>query len=83
MTRNGNLVYTDITDKTVNIVKDTQIYELIKLTYWRPLNVCSTFSSDLLVFMSSDDNIQTKLVGYCGSTLKHTIQFDENGAPLF
>lgn len=46
----GNFVYTDVTDKTVNIVKETQIYALVKLKDWRPLNVCITFSGDLLVF---------------------------------
>lgn len=73
VTRSGNLVYTDDFDKTVNIVKDTQIHTLIKLKDWIPLNVCSTFSGDLLVFMNSDDDKQTKLVRYCGSIVEQTI----------
>lgn len=51
MTRNGDLVYTDVIDTTVNIVKYTQIHTLIKLRHWRPLNICSTSSGDLLVFI--------------------------------
>lgn len=31
VTRNANFVYTDVIDKTVTMVKDTQIYALIKL----------------------------------------------------
>lgn len=62
VTRSGNLVYTDDFDKTVNIVKDTQIHTLIKLKDWIPLNVCSTFSGDLLVFMNRHDDKQTKLI---------------------
>lgn len=31
VTQNANFVYTDVIDKTVTMVKDTQIYALIKL----------------------------------------------------
>lgn len=83
VTRNANFVYTDVIDKTVTMVKDTQIYALIKLKDWKPLNVCSTSSGYFLVFMNSDDNIQTKLVRYCESVVEQTIQLDENGEPFF
>ncbi|XP_062597775.1 uncharacterized protein LOC134259195 [Saccostrea cucullata] len=46
------LVYIDFDDRTVNIVKNAKIEELIRLQNWRPSGVCSTFSGDLLVIMN-------------------------------
>ncbi|XP_062616406.1 uncharacterized protein LOC134278093 [Saccostrea cucullata] len=79
VTKSGNLLYTDYNDRTVNIVKNEKIEEVIRIQNWRPWGLCSTSSDDLLVIIYSDDNKQSKVVHYSGSTEKKIIQFDDIG----
>uniref|UniRef100_K1Q1T9 Tripartite motif-containing protein 3 n=1 Tax=Magallana gigas TaxID=29159 RepID=K1Q1T9_MAGGI len=79
----GNLLYCDWTDRTVNIVKNGQTEELIRLQGWKPDNLCVTSTGDLLLTMFSDDRTKSKVVRYSGSTEKQTIQFDDEGKSLY
>ncbi|XP_062570001.1 uncharacterized protein LOC134232044 [Saccostrea cucullata] len=83
VTKCGDLIYTDYLDKTVNNVENEKIEEVIRLQNWKPNGVCSTSSGDLLVIMDSDDDKQTNVVRYSGSTEMEKIQFDEIGKPLY
>ena len=60
VTRSGGLVYTDRRDRSINLVSGTQIQTLITLWGWKPDGLCSTFSGDLLVIVTSDDEEQQK-----------------------
>ena len=77
MTLRGSLVYIDPVDTSANIVENTQILPLIRQRVWRPLQLCRTFT------MMSDNIKQSKVVYYSGSTEKQSIQWDDQGKPLY
>nr|XP_022299154.1 uncharacterized protein LOC111107985 isoform X1 [Crassostrea virginica] len=81
--RDGALLYSEGKTGTVYKEKNDQTEEIITLQGWTPINLCVTSSDDLLVTMFSDDYTQSKVVRYSGSTVKQTIQFDDEGQPLY
>jgi DNA-binding beta-propeller fold protein YncE len=83
VTRDGDLVYTDLIDRTVNLVKNNQTRTVITLQGWYPGRVCCTAAGDLLVTMVTDDVKQSKVVRYRGSTDTQTIRYDDQGRPLY
>ena len=76
-------MYTDEDDRSINLVSGIQIQTLITLRGWTPLGLCITSSGDFLVIMRSDDEKQTKVVRYSDSIKKHTVQWDDQGKPLY
>ena len=83
VTHRGELVYTDFNDSSINLVRGTTIQTLIRLRNWRPRGLCNTSSGALLVSMRSEDEKQTKVVRYFGSTETQSIQWDDRGKPLY
>ncbi|XP_052677738.1 uncharacterized protein LOC128158819 [Crassostrea angulata] len=79
----GDILFSDVRVKTVYKVKNERAEELIRLKGWAPRNLCVTSTGDLLVTMYSDDATQSKVVRYSGFTEKQTIQFDDEGKPLY
>nr|XP_034317739.1 uncharacterized protein LOC117686596 [Crassostrea gigas] len=79
----GDLLYSSVVARTVNKVKNGQTEELIKSQGWEPFNLCVTSTGDLLVAMHSNHRTPSKVVRYSGSTEKQTIQFDDEGKPLY
>lgn len=82
VTRDGHLIYTDMNERTINIVNDSGIHEVNKLPGWNPYGIHSASSGDLLVIMGSDDHKHTKVVRF-SATEEKTIQFNNIGQPLF
>eukprot|EP00105_Crassostrea_gigas_P034152 XP_019918300.1 PREDICTED: uncharacterized protein LOC105317259 [Crassostrea gigas] len=77
------LLYSNWSTRTVYKVKNGKTEELIRLQGWMPCKLCVTSTGDLLVTMFSNDETQSKVVCYLGSTAKQTIQFDYEGKPLY
>lgn len=76
LTKTGNFLYTDINDKTVNLVKNKEVHQMIKLQGLVPLFLCSTSSDDLLVTMYCAISKRTKIVRYHGYIERQIIQVD-------
>eukprot|EP00105_Crassostrea_gigas_P041767 XP_019925915.1 PREDICTED: uncharacterized protein LOC105335645 isoform X2 [Crassostrea gigas] len=83
VTMSGDLAFADFRDRSVSIVKDTQIQTVIRIQEWKPRNFCCTASDYFLVVMENYDEKQTKVVRYYGSTEIQTIQHNEKGQPLY
>lgn len=83
--RNGVLAYTDYHDRSINFVKNDEVYDhaSIKLQGWKPRYLCRTYYGDFLVIMTSDDKKQTKIMRYIDSTENQSIQWDDQGRPLY
>lgn len=81
--RFGDLIYADKFDRSLNIVKGTEVHTILRFQGWRPLGLCSTPSDEILLLMVNDSNDQTKIVRYSDFIEKQNIQFDDKGQPLY
>eukprot|EP00105_Crassostrea_gigas_P030844 XP_011453306.1 PREDICTED: tripartite motif-containing protein 45 [Crassostrea gigas] len=79
----GELVYTDFEDRSVNILKKSQTHAVIRLSGWKPRDVCATLEGDLLVSMTSDDEKTAKIVKYRNTKALKEYYHDLRGRPLF
>ncbi|XP_062605753.1 uncharacterized protein LOC134267561 [Saccostrea cucullata] len=82
VSRNDELIYFDDKDKTVNTIKNADIMEVIRFRNWKPRRVCCASSGELLIIMENDEK-QSKVARYSGSTEKQSIQSDNKGNALF
>jgi hypothetical protein len=83
VTRQGELVYSDANNRTVNIVRHGRTETLITPQGWHPEKLCSTKSGDILVSMGTIDVSQRKIVRYQGHTVTQEIDRDEDGEPIY
>nr|XP_022305329.1 tripartite motif-containing protein 2-like [Crassostrea virginica] len=83
--KNGDLLYIDRRDRSVNIVRNAQIQTLIRPPGPRqPHNMCTTSADELLVMMDSNNGEETKLVRYSPAfTEIQNMTTDDRGRPLF
>ncbi|XP_062621522.1 uncharacterized protein LOC134283100 [Saccostrea cucullata] len=84
VTRQGELIYSDYINRTVNIVRDGKV-ETLKITPrgWHPSGLCCTRSGDILVSMCTTDNSHYKIVRYQGQRVTQEIDKDEHGDPIY
>ncbi|XP_048740769.2 uncharacterized protein LOC125654771 [Ostrea edulis] len=84
VTRQGELVYSDGNNRTVNIVRHGRTETLITTPQgWHPDKLCCTKSGDILVSMLTSGRSQYKIVRYQGHTVKQEIDRDDDGEPIY
>lgn len=76
LTKTGDLLYTEIFDRTINLMADKKVHQVIKLQGWIPLFHCSTSTDGLLVTMYCAVSKRTKIVRYHGYIEKQTVQLN-------
>lgn len=77
----GELLY--VSQDTLYRIRNGETENVNTLFEWNLKNLCRTQTGDVVVSMYSDDETQSKVVRYNGSTEKQTIQFDDDGEPLY
>ncbi|XP_048741975.2 tripartite motif-containing protein 3-like [Ostrea edulis] len=82
--RQGELIYSDGPNRTVNIVRHGKTETLITTPQgWKPGRLCCTRSGDILVSMCSIDYSYFKIVRYQGQRVTQEIDKDEQGNPIY
>ncbi|XP_034306614.2 tripartite motif-containing protein 2-like [Magallana gigas] len=65
VTRNGELIYSNVNARTVTVVREEKTEILVQVTKgWHPCKLCCTSSGDILVAMFTSDDKNHKIVRY-------------------
>ncbi|XP_048776313.2 uncharacterized protein LOC125680659 [Ostrea edulis] len=84
VTREGDLIYTDSYNRSVNIVRDGKTETLITTQQdWYPEGLCCTRSGDILVSMSTTDFSHCKIVRYQGRKVQQEIEKNDDGKSIY
>ncbi|XP_056022354.1 brain tumor protein-like [Ostrea edulis] len=85
ITSQGELVYSDGPNRTVNIVRHGRTETLITIPKgWSPMGLCCTRSGDILVSMSTSGfTSRYKIVRYDKHIMKQEIERDDHGQPIY
>ncbi|XP_062605338.1 uncharacterized protein LOC134267136 [Saccostrea cucullata] len=77
----GDLVFSDCAEGSVNIWKDDQVKEVVRLQDWTPMGVHAT-KEDILVCMIHTSTCDKKIVRHRQGSTEH-FEYDQDGEPLF
>ncbi|XP_062569816.1 uncharacterized protein LOC134231866 [Saccostrea cucullata] len=84
VTREGELIYSNYSHRTVNIVRDGKTETLITTPRgWRPERLCCTRSGDILISMYTTGGSHYKIFRYQGQKVTREIDKDEHGNPIY
>lgn len=84
LNRQGELMYTDVAHRTVNIVRYGKSKTLIVTPkFWHPQSLCCTISGDILLSMFASTIRPFIIVRYEGQRLTQIIKRDEHNCPIF
>lgn len=82
--RQGELLYTDVAHRTVNIVRQGKTETLIVTPEcWHPQCLCCTTSGDVLLSMFTSTIRPFIIARYEGKRLTQIIKRDERSCPIF
>lgn len=51
VTKSKDLIYTDFSNRSVNLIRESEIQKIITLRGWGPIRLCITSSDDILIMM--------------------------------
>lgn len=78
VTEQGDLLYSDWNDNSVNLVNGGKVKKLLTLERWKPSGICVSSNGELLVCMQSLDEYESKVVRVSKSTVVQEVQYDNN-----